>query len=230
MKKPLLQRLSKEDKAELLAHSVKVSVRKGKFLFLEGDQAQKIYFIHSGIIRVYKMITEGNEVTIFLRGKDDGFGEIGPFSGQTYSCSAQAETDCELYVIDFHVLEQLLELYGRISLQFAHWMAESLETSSSKLKDYMMFGSEGAVASVLIRLSNMRGKETSAGIAIPDMITLYSIGTHVSLRRETVTRIFSEWKTKGIIDMNKRTLLIKDMDYLKNILSCNKCGVQNCVL
>lgn len=230
IKTPLLERLTNEEKNLLLENTTPFHVERGNFIFLEGDPADRIFFIKHGIVNVKKYITKGKEITIFMRTTNDAFGEIGPFSGSTYSCSAHAEGPTELYFIKYDDLYNLFVNNGRIAAEFVNWVAESLETSSSKLKDYLMFNAEGAVASVIIRLSNMYGRQFGSEVMINTSFTNYTIGTHVGISRETVNRIVNEWKNQGVIEISSKKIIIKNIDYLKNILGCDKCGVHNCVL
>lgn len=185
----LLERLSKEEQELLLQHAKILFKPKGSYIFIEGDLAKHFFLIKEGTVRIHKILQDGKEITIFVREKNDGFGEIGPFSGTTYSCSSKAETDSEIYAIDPILLDQLLTENGRISSVLLKWVAEKLETSSSKIKDYLMFGTEGAVASFLIRVANSRGIRVPEGILINDQVTHYQIATHFGSSRETSTRI-----------------------------------------
>lgn len=225
---PLLDRLSKEEYDLLIRHSTLLYKNKGSYIFMEGEQATHLFFIKKGMVRVHKLLSEGKEITIFLREKNDAFGEIGPFSGVTYSCSSKAETNCEIYAIDQKSLNEILISNGKISAEFIKWVAEKLETSSSKIKDFLMFGTEGAVASFLIRIANSRGTQLEDGILINEQVTHYTIATYIGSTRETVTRILNDLKKRDIIEFRKSRLLIKNMAYLRSLLSCDKCGVQNC--
>ena len=224
----LLERLTKEKQNLLLQHAKSLFRPKGSYVFIEGDPAKHFFLIKEGTVRIHKILKDGKEITIFIREKNDGFGEIGPFSGETYSCSSRAETDCEIYAIDPLLLDQLFTENGRISAVFLKWVAEKLETSSSKIKDFMMFGTEGAVASFLIRIANTQGIQVPEGILINEQVTHYQIATHIGSSRETVTRVLNDLRKKEIIEFHRNTLLIKEMTYFRDMLNCDKCGVQNC--
>lgn len=92
-----------------------------------------------------------------------------------------------------------------------------------------MFGTEGAVASFLIRIANSQGIQVPGGILINDQVTHYQIATYIGSSRETVTRVLNDLRKKDIIEFHRSTLLIKDMTYLRGLLNCDKCGVQNCI-
>ncbi|GAA0600389.1 Crp/Fnr family transcriptional regulator [Virgibacillus siamensis] len=227
---PLLQRLTDKDYNLLLMNSRKMDVNKGETIYNEGDMVDYFYFIHTGEIRLFKRTGPNKELTIFTRGEDDAFGEIGIFSGLKYSNIADAIIDSELYCMEKRTLENILTDNGGLGLQFTRWVAESLEASKAKIRDYISFGSEGAVASVFIRYSNMYGVVKPDGVCITEPIMIQDISKHIGISRETVSRIVNKWKERGIIDSDNKYYMLKKMDYFKQLLVCEQCGVENCVL
>ncbi|WP_010529813.1 Crp/Fnr family transcriptional regulator [Lentibacillus jeotgali] len=227
---PILERLSPQEYDILIDASNEIHIPKNSFVFREGTSAEHIYFLIQGKVRVYKKIESNKELTIFTRGMYDGIGEIGVFGGVNYSNSAKALQDSVLYVIDRKTIEEILSQNGRISLHFTRWIAESLEASKAKIRDYIAFGSEGAVASVFVRFSNMYGVVTPDGVRITEPVMIQDISKHIAISRETVSRIVNKWKEQDIVDNENKFFLIKNMAYLKNLLMCDHCSVENCVL
>lgn len=228
--KPLLERLGESDKKFIISHCTKEVINKGDYIFKEGDIANKLFFILKGKIKVHKSVKGNKEINIFTRYDHDSFGEIGVFSGNRYSCSAKAVISSQILSIEKDQIEKIIKEHGHIALQFLKWVSESLEASKAKIRDYLMSGAEGAVASLLIRLSNMVGEETPEGIFINQAISNGELGRHIGISRETVNRITNKWKNKGIIDIDNRYYLIKDISYFHKLLACDRCGVVNCVL
>ncbi|WP_099157408.1 Crp/Fnr family transcriptional regulator [Virgibacillus ndiopensis] len=227
---PLLQRIDLYDYDMLLANSKRKFVKKYDFIFQEGSPADYLYFIHKGEIRMFKEIGTHKELTIFIRGAQDGFGEVGIFSGNCYSNSAQATMDSTLYVIEKGEMESILAQNGKLGLHFTRWVAESLEASKAKIRDFLLFGSEGAVASIFIRYANMYGVVTPTGIRITEAVLIQDISKHIGISRETVSRIVNKWKGQGVIGNDSKYFLIKDIAYFKKMLACDRCGVENCVI
>lgn len=227
---PILERLDSESRERLLKECKPLTVKKGHNVYVEGDEANRLFFIKSGKIKVHKVLEDKKEVTIFIRDKMDSFGEIGIFSGHRYSCSSKAMINSKLLYIEKPKLEELLEGDGKMSLHFIKWVAESLEASEGKIRDYLLTGAEGAIASVLIRLSNMFGQDTPEGILIGQPVTNSELGGHVGISRETVNRIVNRWKADGVIDIQRKRYIIKDMKFLRTLPKCNDCGVVNCIL
>lgn len=227
---PILERLSTQERDILIAASNEIHIPKNSFVFKEGTPAECLYFLNHGIVRVFKKVEPNKELTVFTRGIHDGVGEIGVFGGVNYSNSAKALQDSVLYVIDRKTIEEILSQNGLLSLHFTRWIAESLEASKAKIRDYIAFGSEGAVASVFVRYSNMHGVVTPDGIRITEPVMIQDISKHIAISRETVSRIVNKWKEQGIIAKENKSFLIKKMDYFKKLLVCDQCSVENCVL
>jgi CRP/FNR family transcriptional regulator len=227
---PLLARLDEKDNQTLLEKSRAIELNKGDIVFREKDPSDYLYFIHTGEIRIYKKMGPNKEVTIFTRKENDAFGEIGVFSGPHYSNTAQALKKSKVSVIKKEEMEKMIEYNGKLGLHFTQWVAESLEISKAKIRDYISFGSEGAVASVFVRYSNMHGVVTPEGVRLTEPIMIQDISMHIGVSRETVSRVISKWKENGIVSNRNKFYVIKDMDYFKRLLACEYCGVENCVL
>ncbi|MDY0406344.1 Crp/Fnr family transcriptional regulator [Virgibacillus sp. 179-BFC.A HS] len=226
----IMERLEKDDCSLIMNNCVKKKMKKGETVFKEGSTADYLYFIQSGEIRIFKNIGPGKELNIFTRRENDAFGELGIFGGDRYSNTAIASTFTSVFCVGREKMEQIISQNGRIGLHFTRWVAESLEESKAKMRDYLAFGSEGAVASVFIRYSNMYGIVTPEGIRIKRQIQLSDVGKHIGISRETVSRIVNKWKEEGIMTSENKFFLIMQPDHLRNLLGCEYCVVENCIL
>lgn len=227
---PLLTRLQQNEYELIMINSKEMTVPKGEYVFVEGEEARRIFFIMKGEVRVFKRIQPEKEITIFIRGARDCIGEIGIFSGDTYSNSALATEDTKICYMEKNDMEILMKQNGHLGLHFTKWVAESLEASKAKLRDYLLYGSEGAVASFFIRAGNLYGKEMPRGILVKKAVTAQEIASFVGISRETVSRILSKWREQNIIERTGRYYFIKNIHYFREMLYCDKCGVHNCVL
>lgn len=228
--KPFLTRLQPHDYDLLMINAKEATFEEGEFVFKEGQPSDRLFFISKGTVRVHKELEPDKEITVFIRGELDSIGEIGIFSGDTYSNSAQTVEKTDVFYIEKKAMEQIIIDNGRIGLEFTRWIAESLEASKAKLRDYLAFGSEGAVASFFVRAANMYGKEMPDGILIKQTFTVQDIAKHLGISRETVSRIISKWRQQDVLEKKYRYYHIKDIQCFRDILSCEKCGVQNCVI
>jgi CRP/FNR family transcriptional regulator, cyclic AMP receptor protein len=85
-----------------------LAVPKRKTIFAQGDQADAVYYIQKGKVRLTVVSKTGKEATIDIVGEGNFFGE-GALAGQVRRMgSAAALTACELLRVDKKAMMQAL--------------------------------------------------------------------------------------------------------------------------
>jgi len=80
----------------------------GGRIFEEGKAGEHLYLIESGRVRVFKSLPDATQETLGRVGPGDYFGEMAFFGHHARSASAEPETDCRLWRMDFATFEALL--------------------------------------------------------------------------------------------------------------------------
>jgi signal transduction histidine kinase len=80
----------------------------GGKVFEEGAAGEYLYLVESGCVRVFKSLPDGGEETLGRVGPGDYFGEMAFFGHHARSASAEPESDCRLWRMDFTTFEVLL--------------------------------------------------------------------------------------------------------------------------
>lgn len=106
-------------------------------------------------------------------------------------------------VIMMNDLEKLLSENGNIALEFIRWMGTMQRITQLKLRDLLMNGKAGALASMLVRASNSYGKATPEGILIMKKLNHADLAEMIGATRENVTKTLSGWKDQGIIEVTQ---------------------------
>ncbi len=83
-------------------------VEKHEVVWLEEEPARMIYFVESGLIKLFKTSTGGKEQILRLVYPGDCFGQAGIFNGGANPESAQAMADTILYGLTSGDLDGLL--------------------------------------------------------------------------------------------------------------------------
>jgi CRP-like cAMP-binding protein len=84
-----------------------MKLKRGEHLFKEGDTSSAMYFLKSGIIRIYKMRGD-SPIEIDTIRSGSVLGELAFLDGKPRSASGEALTECELLVISTDVLQATL--------------------------------------------------------------------------------------------------------------------------
>jgi len=220
-----------EDLASLLRSiGSKRIVEKDTFLFQEGEDANELYLIKSGIIQISKLTLDGDELYLRLSKKDDIIGELTIFiENATYMLSAFAIETAEVQVIPIKILEEKLINDGKLTFEFMKWVSNHLRKNQSKIRDLVLKGKKGALYSTLIRLSNSYGVVQENGIILNIHLTNQELAKFCAATRESVNRMLSDLKKKNVINYTPDgKIIIQDIQFLKNEIGCENCSVDIC--
>ena len=122
-------------------------------IFNENDRGDSLYLLTSGRVQISKRIVENQEEILFVVFDGDIFGEMAFVDATPRSSTATALDDCELYVINKHDFDQLLddrhEMALKISRQLSRVLTSRLRATNEKVKEHIKWNLEISGASSL---------------------------------------------------------------------------------
>jgi CRP-like cAMP-binding protein len=206
-----------------------IDLKKGDYVFREGDLANELYIVCSGKVQLSKITPEGRELSLRICDKEDLFGEVIPFQSFTKcALSAKMMEDGRLAVIPKQTLEEKLTIDHSFALEFMQWMNLQFRRTQTKVRDLILHGKKGALYSTLIRLANSYGVETENGILIDLPLTNQELANFCGSAREVINRLLKGLKEDEIISVNKGKITIHNLQYLKDEIHCEGCPIDIC--
>ncbi|HRD27068.1 MAG TPA: helix-turn-helix domain-containing protein [Caulobacter sp.] len=168
----------------------------GEILVREGDPATNLFNITTGSVRVYKLLPDGRrQIVGFLFPGDF----LGLATGDRYAFSAEALTSGS--ACRFHK-----KVYRRMLTELPDLEAALLDRASHELQaahnQMLLLGRKTAVERLASFLSDLAARDRRAGgpgrvIQLP--MTRAEIADYLGLTTETVSRVTSRLKTRGVI-------------------------------
>ena len=217
---------------ELLHSSGRIiEMKKGSFLFQEGEAASEMFLILSGRIQISKMNAEGQELYLRLCSEHDIVGELTLFTEDPrYIFNARVIEDGHVAGIQLDFLEKAIFENSNLGYQFIKWMNDHIRSTMTKFRDLVLYGKKGALYSTLIRLSNSYGLHQEDGIHITVPITTQDLAHFCGTAREIVSRMLTVLKKKQIISIDHKKIIIHKLDYLKKENDCENCPASQCTI
>ena len=179
-----------------IAHRMKVT--KGSSLFYEGDDADFVYNVTEGFLRLTRVGVDGRRQVL-------GFLTTGDYLGHTrkeqYSLSAEALTDVRVCRFARGALEALLHKSPAMEHQF-HLMTAGLLDDMLDL--VFTLGRKNAMERVASFLVHFCDRQSVSDMPLRDIklpMTRADIADFLGLTLETVSRAFSRLKRDGVIDI-----------------------------
>lgn len=224
------EQLSDETKDLFKSLGNEIHVNKDSILFYEGDRPDHIYLILSGKVRLSKTSAEGKVFFLQTKNSYDLLGELSLFNELNYHCNAEVMEDSVLLRYKREEVEELISTNNELAVTYMKWLSMENNVTLSQFRDLIFCGKEGALYSVLIRLSNEYGVKVKSGILINRKVTNQEIGNHIGATRESINRILKRLINNKIISVNTKYITIHDIDYLKDHLRCHNCMFTDCIL
>jgi CRP/FNR family cyclic AMP-dependent transcriptional regulator len=130
-----------------------LKLRKGIKLFSQGDQADAIYFIQSGRVKVTIASAQGKEAVLAILGPRDFFGE-GCLVGQRLRISTATTTESStVFEIQRRAMLQALHAEPELSEKFVAFLLVRNIDMEEDIADQLFNHSENRLARVLLKLS-----------------------------------------------------------------------------
>ena len=187
-------------------------VEKHEIIWLEQESAKMVYFVASGLIKLFKTSAEGKEQILRLVRPADCFGHTGIFNGGSNPESAQAVVPSVLYGLMKSDLEALLRDHEQLALNTIKAMATEMHHYISLVADLSLRRVSDRVARMLLEHSSEEMLDASFILSRADMAAM--IGTVP----EVIGRSLQTLEKKGVIRSNHRNIVIKDSNALRMML------------
>jgi CRP-like cAMP-binding protein len=106
----------------------------GSTIFSEGGQANGMYFIESGQVKITKQTPQTREgITLATLGEGGFFGVLSFSAGKTRMADATALTDCTLLEIDNRAFKEAVDRCPEFSLFFINALVRRLEELNRRM-------------------------------------------------------------------------------------------------
>lgn len=181
-----------------------------KTIFSEGDEADSVYNVTSGTLKLYKLLPDGRrQITGFLFTGD----YLGLSMHERYAYTAETVTATSLCHFPRRQMEQLLQEFPRLQQRLLNMASNELEASQDQM---LLLGRKTAkekVASFLIGLSRRLARRGQKDNPVPIPMSRSDIADYLGLTTETVSRTFTVLKSSQMIRLlegNKVDLIDRD--------------------
>ena len=115
---PVFASLNQTELASLSKHFTEIAVSPGEVFITKGEDDPSLFIIASGLVEVYNVDNEGNEISIARVGVGEPIGEMGYFSGGKRTAYVRALEPTQLLRADYDDLTHYFENVPRVALAF----------------------------------------------------------------------------------------------------------------
>jgi CRP-like cAMP-binding protein len=206
--------LGGDAKSALLGALVRRNYSTNDFIYLQDDDAEQLYFIRSGYVRLSYLMEDGSAILYGILPPGESFGELGIFEGGTHCDMATAVGEVTVASVPAHLFRSLGARHPEINAAVARVVARRYRSYLALTRMLSLKTLAARLAQALLRLADGLGTRTEiAGREVPcigPMVTQADLGLMARGARGNVNRALKAWERAGWIAIHDRCIAILD--------------------
>jgi CRP-like cAMP-binding protein len=199
----VFQRATDDDLRLVAGAAIPRRVEEGEYFFLQGDPANYLYVLTSGLAKLLQISPNGQQVNLRTLHPWQMFGAVGAVrDDRTYPACAQALEDCTAVAIAGSFMHQLMETRPYLSFDLMQLMTgyiQEMQLATERV--------EQRVARALLRLLAQTGVKTAPG-NIELAFSRQDLAEMSGTTLYTVSRTLAEWERRGLVATGRERVTI----------------------
>ena len=185
------------------------SLEPHQHLFRQGDNDRKIYKIESGLVRLYRVLSDGRRQIISLRFAGD---ILGFEAAAERHCSAEAVTPVRLRSMDEKIAYRQIRDEPALAPQLVKLLSRELENARGQIAVLNRRSAIEKLSAFILELHRRQGE--TGKVEIP--LSRTDIADFLGLTIETVSRNLTKLRIRRLIELPQtHRLVIVDLDRLE---------------
>jgi len=208
---PSLAGLSLDDLQDLAASARTRRYARGQIIFHRDDPGDSLHIIVNGAVRIMLPSPEGEEMTLARLGPGDFFGDLCLFDGGPRSATAIAVEATETTVVERHRFVQWLQSHPGAAIAILAAVAGRLRAADELVGALAFLDVHSRLARKLLDLAGAAAQ----GSQVELRLSQDELASMVGVTRESVNKHLRFFKKRGAIDVYRRRIVLRSLDYLR---------------
>ena len=205
---PVLQRLN-----EIKSTAV---YPKSAVLFIEGQRPRGVFVLCAGKVKLSTSSSEGKTIITKISEPGDVLGLNATVSDRPYEVTAEMIEPGQANFIARDALLQFLRENGEVALRVAEQLSRNYYTAYEEIRTLGLTSSPGEKFAKLLLSWELGKSKDQAHIRLT--LTHEEIAEMIGTTRETVSRLFSDFKKKQLVQIKGSSLTIRNIPALEKMV------------
>jgi len=192
-------------------------LRDGERLFAKGDEADGLYGVLSGRVRISTTAADGRELLVNLFEPGGWFGEISMFDGLPRTHDAYAVGDTTLLLIPRERFLALLAERPALYPHFLRMLCRKLRRSFAWIEYEAFLPLPARLATRLLELADTYGDPVDGGVLIRLHLPQEELGRMLNISRQSVSKELNALRERGCISLEYGRVLVRDRALLEAV-------------
>jgi len=188
---------------------------KGATLFVEGQKPRGVFILCNGRVKLSTSSADGKTLILRVPEKGEILGLAASVSGQPYQASAEVLEPAQANFIARNDFLEFLKTYGEAALRVAQQLSENYHLAINEMRTIGLSHSAAEKFARFLMEQASEGRKEEGEVRLTLTLTHEEIAQMIGSSRETVTRLFSDFKRRQLLQVKGSSVLIQDIASLR---------------
>ncbi|MCH7773425.1 MAG: Crp/Fnr family transcriptional regulator [Bacteroidetes bacterium] len=211
----IFKSLEQESMEELQRITTMQNISKNQPIYFPQEPSKSIYFLKKGRVKLTRMSPDGKEMILGLINKGEVFGEMSYLDEDERKEFATTLDEVLVCAINKDDFKQFVEHNPELNLRLTKLIGLKMRKYSERIEELVFKDAEQRVISFLLRLADENGKLIGEEIFVKPFLKHQDIAELTACSRQTVNSVLTDLREKGIINFDRKKLIIQNKEELK---------------
>jgi CRP/FNR family transcriptional regulator len=193
---------------------------KSAMLFIEGQQPRGVFVLCTGKAKLSTSSSEGRTVITKISEAGDVLGLSATISNRPYEVTAEMIEPGQANFITRDALLHFMREYGEVAVRVAEQLSRNYYSAYEGIRTLGLTNSPAErFAKLLLGWANTSVTNNGDPIQVKLTLTHEEIAEIIGTTRETVSRLFSQFKKKQLLQLKGATLVIRNRAALEKMIN-----------
>jgi CRP/FNR family cyclic AMP-dependent transcriptional regulator len=209
--------LSQDDQKALELLGIRRDYLPGATLVLEDDPNTHVFILLNGWVKVFSATKDGQQIMLALRGDGDLVGETAGETTGRRNATIQAIDAVRALIVRYDRFGKFLEGNPGASRAYRRVVTRRWNDSDNMLRRRAVTTGAQRLAGQLLDLADQYGREIDGALYLEMPLSQEELASLVGTSRATITRAYSNWRSRGLIRTGQRRITILDLKGLQQV-------------
>jgi len=191
---------------------------KGAMLFIEGQMPRGVFVLCSGKVKLSTTSREGKTIITKISDSGDVLGLNAVISNRPYEVTAEMMEPGQANFIPRDSLTLMLKDFPEAAMRMAQQLSRNYFTAYEEIRTLGLAASPSEKFAKLLLSWSIKTTQNDGSSQVKLTLTHEEIAEIIGTTRETVSRLFSEFKKKQLMQAKGATLIIRSRLALERIV------------
>ena len=213
--------LNRDALDDVSSHKVTNHYKKGQTIFFQGNPPMGLYCVSSGKIKITRTGNDGKEAILRIAGPGDVLGHRSLFSKEKYEATATVIEDSSICFIEKNYIYSAIQNNPSIAMSMIEKLSRDMGVAERKSAAMFQKNARERLADLFLEFAEDYGVPLDNKIKLDIRLSRDEIASIIGSAHETVIRLISEFKEEGILELDGKTILVRDMEKLRQFANIN---------